>query len=387
MRRSQPTEEFSTVMDVSFLQPVFDAPGPYATVSADVTHTTENADTELELRVRGITERLAEQGAPEAVVEAVRGRLLEGNQGGEAGRLRGRAVVVASDGSVVLDQALVDAPLREVATWSRAPELMPVLRQLPGRIPHVVVVADRVGADISYFGGPGQTEDTKTVDGDDFQIQKVQVGGWAHHRFQHNAENKWVHNADEVASEISSMARRLSPRFVLVAGDVRARQILTDRASDAWSELVVSMDEGGRAAGADREPVERRTAELVAEHEARECAEVLEKVEAAGAHGLAVTGLDRVVAALRKGQVETLVLADDPEHATTLLVGNSPLELGVDQHDMDALGTHGTVAPADSALLAAAVAGSAEVVVVPLSAAAEHPVAAVLRYTDASTGA
>jgi peptide subunit release factor 1 (eRF1) len=133
--------------------------------------------------------------------------------------------------------------------------------------------------------------------------------------------------------------------------------------------------------------VQRRAAELVAEHEARECAEVLEKVAAAGAHGLAVTGLERVVEALRKGQVETLVLADDPDDATTLLVGNSPLELGVNQHDMDALGTHGTVVPADGALLAAAVAGSADVVVVPLSAASEHPVAAVLRYADASTDA
>src|SRR3954464_1858564 len=104
-------------MDVSFLETVFSTPGPYATVCADVTHTTENADTELELRVRAIAEKLTEQGAPEPVVEAVRSRLLEGNEGGAAGTLRGRAVVAAADGSVVLDQALVDAPMREVAEW------------------------------------------------------------------------------------------------------------------------------------------------------------------------------------------------------------------------------------------------------------------------------
>jgi len=372
-------------MDVSFLEPVFAAAGPFATVCADVTHTTENADTELDLRVRAVAEKLTEQGAPEVVVEALRGRLLEGNEGGEAGTLKGRALVVASDGSVVLDQALVDAPTREVAEWSPKPDLLPVLRQIPGRVPHIVVLTDRTGADITYIGAPGSIEEEKTVEGDTFQIRKFQGGGWAHHRYQHNAENKWIHNAEEVGQQISSMVRRLSPRFVLVAGDIRARQILTDRASDLWSDLIVSMDEGGRAAGADREPVDRREAELVAEHEARECAEILEKVQAAGAHGLSVTGLDAVVEALRKGQVETLVLADDPEHATTLLVGNSPLELGVNQHDMDALGTHGTVVPADRALIAAAVASSAAVVVVPLSATPEHAVAAVLRYTDAST--
>jgi hypothetical protein len=372
-------------MDVSFLQPVLEATGPFATVCADVTHTTENADTELDLRVRAISERLAEQGAPEPVVEAVRGRLLEGNEGGEAGTLKGRAVVVSADGSVVLDQALVDAPLREIAEWAPRPDLTPVLRQLPGRVPHIVVLTDRVGADITYVGATGEVDEVKSVDGDDFHIRKVQVGGWAHLRFQHNAENKWVHNADAVAGQISSMARRLSPRFVLVAGDVRARQILTDRASDLWSDLIVSMDEGGRAAGADREPVDRRVAELIAEHEAREDAEALEQIEAAGAHGLSVTGTAAVVEALRKGQVETLVVTDDPGD-DTLLVGGSPLELGLDQQDMEALGTHGETVPADRALLAAAVASNAGVVMVPRSAMPDDvPVAAVLRYSDAST--
>ena len=375
-------------MDVSFLEPVFAATGPFATVCADVTHTTENADTELDLRVRAVAERLTEQGAPEVVVEAVRGRLLEGNEGGAAGTLKGRAIVVASDGSVVFDQALLDAPRQEIAEWSAHADLLPVLRQMPGRVPHIVVLVDRTGGDITYMGGPGQLdEDTEeqTVEGDTFHIRKVKVGGWAHDHWQNSAENQWEANAAQVAERIASYARRLSPRFVLIAGDVRARTILAGLAGDPWKDLVVTMDEGGRAAGADREPVDRRMGALVAEHEARECAEVLEQVQAAAAHGLSVTGIGPVVEALRKSQVETLVLADEPGD-DTLLVGNSPSELGVNQHDMDALGVHGQVVPADRALLAAAVASSAGVVVVPRSAMPDDvPVAAVLRYTDAST--
>src|SRR5918911_592874 len=174
-------------MDVSFLEPVFTASGPYATVCADVTHTTENADTEVELRVRALAEQLTEQGAPEDVVEAVRSRLLEANEGGEVATLRGRAIVVAADGSVVLDQPLVDSPRQEIAEWSPQPDLLPVLRQLPGRIPHIVVVADRVGADITYLGAPGQVEDEKTVEGETFHIRKVKVGGWAHDHWQNSA--------------------------------------------------------------------------------------------------------------------------------------------------------------------------------------------------------
>src|SRR3954463_1367804 len=104
-------------MDVSFLEPVVSTPGPFATVCADVTHTTENADTELDLRVRAVAEKLTGQGAPEAVAEAARARLLEGNAGGEAGTWRGRAVGVPAEGSVVLDQPLVDSPRQEIAEW------------------------------------------------------------------------------------------------------------------------------------------------------------------------------------------------------------------------------------------------------------------------------
>ena len=372
-------------MDVSFLQPVFDATGPYATVCADVTHTTENADAELELRVRAIAERLTEQGAPEAVVEAVRGRLLEGSDGGHAGTIAGRAVIVAADGTVVLDEVLAAAPSQEQAVWSPSPDVLPVLRRLAGRVPHVVVVTDRVGADLSVVGTSGDAVEEREVSGDTFHMRKVKVGGWAHNTYMHTAENKWEENAGEVAAEIGSLVRRRGLRFVLIAGDVRARQILSDKADGTWADLIVSMDEGGRAAGADREPVQRRAAELVAEHEARDIAQTVEQVEAAAAHRLSVTGTDAVVGALRKGQVETLLLADEAG-GETLLVGSSPLELGTDQHDMDALGSHGDAVPAERAMLAAAVASSAGVVVVPRAAMpGGASVAAVLRYTDAST--
>jgi hypothetical protein len=253
-------------------------------------------------------------------------------------------------------------------------------------VPHIVVLTDRVGADITYVGMPEEADREKTVEGDSFQIHKFPGGGWAHHRYQHNVENKWIHNAEGVATEISSMARRRSPRFVLVAGDVRARQILTDRASELWSDLIVSMDEGGRAAGADREPVDAREAELVAEHEARAIAEALEQIEAASAHGLSLSGTPDVVEALRKGQVEKLVLADELDDEK-LFLGGSPLELGTTHEDMAALGVDAPHSvPGDRALLAAAVATRASVEVVPRSAmpGGTH-VAAVLRYTDAST--
>jgi ribosomal protein L7Ae-like RNA K-turn-binding protein len=373
-------------MDVSFLEPVLGAPGPYATVCADVTHTTESADTELDLRVRAVGEELTGQGAPDVVVDAVRGRLLEANDGGQVATLRGRALVVAADGSVVLDEALADAPREPVTAWSPDPDLLPVLRQLAGRVPHVVVVADRIGADVSVATTAGRPEQQEQVEGDSFHMRKVKVGGWAHNTYMHTAENQWEENAGRVADHISALVTEVGAQFVLVAGDVRARQLIADKVSKEVADVLVSMEEGGRAAGADRAPVARRAAQLVAEHEAHEEARAVEQVESAAAHGLAVTGTAAVVEALRKAQVETLVLADQMDDEQ-LFVGSEPLLIGVDAGDMAALGVpDAEQVPAERALLRAAVGSGAAVVVVPRAAMpGTVPVAAVLRYTDDST--
>ncbi|GAB4083001.1 hypothetical protein GCU67_08020 [Modestobacter muralis] len=373
-------------MDVTFLDAVFSAPGPYATVCADVTHNTETADTELELKVRAITEELATQGAPGPVVDAVRSQLLQANDGGQIATLRGRALIVAADGSVVLDEALADSPRDPVATWSPDPALLPVLRQLAGRVPHVIVIADRVGADVLVASGTGQHVETEQVDGDTFHMRKVQVGGWAHNTYMHTAENQWEENAGKVAAAVHDVVTRDHSRFVLLAGDVRARQLIAGKASQEVSAVLVSMDGGGRAAGADREVITGRATELVAENEAAEATRVLEQIEAASAHGLAVTGTALVVEALRKAQVETLVLADRVDDGQ-LHAGPGPLELGVSAEDVAALGvTDAHHVPAELGMLRAAVGSSAAVVVVPRSAMpGDIPVAAVLRYTDDST--
>jgi phenylpyruvate tautomerase PptA (4-oxalocrotonate tautomerase family) len=146
------------------------------------------------------------------------------------------------------------------------------------------------------------------------------------------------------------------------------------------------MNEGGRAEGADRSVIDQRVEELVAENDAAEQTEVIEQIASASAHGLAVTGTALVVEALRKAQVETLVLAEEPDDEQ-LYVGATPLELGVSSEDMAALGvTDAAQVPAERALLRAAVGSNAGVVVVPRPAMpGDIPVAAILRYTDEST--
>lgn len=368
-------------MNVAALSPVLSATGPFATVAIDVTHVSESAQTELELRVRAVTDRLSELAAEDTVVDAVRERLLD-----DDGSQTGRALVVAGDGAVVVDIPLVGTPVHELTDLAPLPDLLPLVRQLPGRVPHVVVLVDHLGADVTVSSAPGLEMIDESIEGDTQYSHKVKTGGIGDHSFQHSTEDVWRSNAKAVADRVGRLAHRSGARFVLVAGGPRSRSLLVDQLPTGIANLVITTDEGGRGDGADLSGVSRRVEELVAEHEARADAEIREQLDSAGAHGLAVHGVSGVVEAMRKGQVETLVLGDGPMDSQ-LAVGADPISIGNDVAELSDLGvTDGLLAPADRVLLRAALATDADVVVLP---AAVMPggttVGAVLRYSDAST--
>jgi Bacterial archaeo-eukaryotic release factor family 2 len=291
-------------------------------------------------------------------------------------------VVADGSGTVLLDEPLVDAPRTEVVRWSPVPDLLPVLAQLPVRVPHVIAIVDRVGADLELIGESGGPVG-QSVDGETAYLHKVQVGGWSQLRYQHSSEEVWARNARQVADVLDRRARGMAARFVLVAGDERARQLLVERLSPAVRPLVVETDRGGRAAGADRDAVLARAAELVGEQQARDDAAALEQL-AAGLHrGAAVVGTDAVVDALRQGRV-ALLLAADVGVGGELLTGPGPLELWTRAEELAAMGVRrGERVSAEAALVRAAVAEDADVVVVPAAALPHRsPVAAVLRFAD-----
>jgi phosphoglycolate phosphatase-like HAD superfamily hydrolase len=376
-------------VDVSFLAPLYAERGPFATVTADATHNTESAQAELELRVRGLREELTGAGAPDSVAEAAVDRLLAaaGSGDGEEGPRRspGRAVV-ATESGVLLDVALSDAPLRERADWAPLPDLLPVLQLLPGRLPHVLVVADRMGADVSssvHAGDPGEEE---TIEGGDHHARKVPSGGWSQARFQNHAENVWQDNADKVASEVDRLVRRHGARLVVLAGEVRARAELRDQLGEAAAAALVEMEGGSRHAGSDADAVHARVNELVAEQLALRDRDVLERLAADRGRDRAVAGVPDVLDALRRAQVETLLISQRAAD-TTVVVGDDPLQLAVGESELSDLGADSaTDVPADRALIRAAAGSGAQVLVLPAEALGdEGGVAALLRFVDDST--
>ena len=64
-------------MNLDFLRPLFDRPGPWVSVYLDATRASENADHKVNLRWRALREQLEQQGADANTLDAVQSAVDE----------------------------------------------------------------------------------------------------------------------------------------------------------------------------------------------------------------------------------------------------------------------------------------------------------------------
>jgi hypothetical protein len=371
-------------MELSFLRPLYERPGPYASVYLDMTRTTEEVPKALELRWRGLREELEAQGTPpetmRAVDDAVRQELDQRWSGGLA--------VFAAAGEVVLSERLAAAPPRPQAHLAPLPHVLPLLAQRGEQIPHLVAVVDRTGADISCVSADGERESFDVHGDADYPIRKVSAGDWNQSRFQRAAEENWRANAKQVGHEVERAARRFDPEVVVIAGDVRARTAVIEELPTSVLERAAEAGDAPRTAGTGWRALADEVTRLVELKSTEHLVAAVARFEAErGNRRRAAEGLGPVVAALRRGQVGTLLLEDQPDVVARLWIGPDPAHIAVLADDLRALGVEDmTEDRADAALIRALTATDGDLLVVPSGGLrAEAGVGAVLRYVDAST--
>lgn len=378
-------------MNLGFVADAFRAEGPYVTAYLQRHHVGEDAAQQVHLRWQVLAQRLRRDGADEATIAALERAVLPDRPG--AVEAQGRALVGAN-GDVVLDRPLRDparatAPVftSDQATWAPLPRLLPLLAHEHQSPAHLVVIADRIGADIHVV--TNGNERITAVEGEEHPLRKVQAGGWSHRRFQQRAENQWEHNANLVATTVSKLATRHRAKLVLLAGDVRARAAISDHLPTGVRRMVIETEHGSRAPGAAEAPLRDEAARLASDLGDREHSEVTDRFLAdRGDPDRTAEGLEQVIEAVRVHAVATLLLDPagylDPslprrdlwvglEEGTQLALSKTELEkLGVEEYAADR---------ADSALIRACMATNADLELLgggdPV---VSDGVAAVLRY-------
>jgi hypothetical protein len=373
-------------MNLKFLLPLYRRSEGWVSVYLDATRADENGDHEVRLRWAALRGKLLDQGADAATVDAV-DTAVENHpyQPGQYG-----LAVFASAGQVVLLETMPAPPVADEAYYGPLPHVMPLLAQRGEEVPYVRVLADRTGADLeglSVGGAPRR----RTVSGSEtFPLHKVRVGGWSHRHYQLAVEEAWKRNAADVAAAAVDLAENVGAEIIVVGGDVRAVQAFTDRVPRRWQSRLVTTDAGSRHAGADEEALDDVTIQAVADVAERHVREAVDRYEAQRAAGQAGIGLADVVTRVQRGQVDTVLLVDDPSSTDMLWVDpDDPTVVAVDDGLLRESGVSDPqYVRADDALVRAIAGTGADLMLIGAGEAAlEHGIGGVLRYADASTAA
>jgi hypothetical protein len=345
-------------MDTSAMRDLTTADGPFVSVHFDNSHNTEDAAKQLGIRLKEIEAALTDQRADAETVHAVLRAIRDSEPPvGRAGRS-----IVAAHGEVLLDQRLAAPPPAQVVRFSALPYLLPLATHVEETPAYVVVVADRIGAEVTVHGeGEPRTE---KIEGADHPVHQVRGGGSAHHDIQNRSEETVRQNLEEVARHVTKVVERSHPELVVLAGEVQSRSALHGLLPEAVRRITTEVDAGSRAPGSSHEELDRRVHELLAGRHLADLDDVAEtfRAESGRDSGLAVSGLEAVTAALAEANVATLLVGSPGD--TSVFAGPEPAQVAVGKAGLQALGVSDPEQRrADEAIPFAAVATGAAVVV------------------------
>ncbi|MEW2633015.1 Vms1/Ankzf1 family peptidyl-tRNA hydrolase [Streptomyces sp. NPDC048389] len=343
-------------MQLSFLTPLYERPGPWGSVHLDTGWENESTTARRELQARDVCESLARQGADDATGRAVYEALMS-----RPGPTRGAGrAVFATAGQVVLDPPLATRPPAPVdVKWSALPHVSPLL-DLAAREPVCLVAyIDRTGADLEVRTPLGSRA-AGEAHGKDWPIHRTGRDDWSERHFQQSVENTWEENAGEVAAAIAACNEDVGADLVVLVGDPRMRRAVHDKLPRPLRGRAVESEHGGRAEGATTRLLDEELENARHEHVRHRAEEELDRFRSA--HDAKAEGVPALVEAAREHRIaELLVRPDGPETHREVWVGHEPDQLAVRRAETQYLGdTQPASARADDALLRSAVVTGAE---------------------------
>jgi hypothetical protein len=292
---------------------------------------------------------------------------------------QGRVVVAAQDG-VLINTHLPSVPTESVLRVSEYPYVLPLVDADAWRPAYVFAAVDHAGGHITlHQDGDIRSE---TVDGGGYPVHKPATAGWnGYGDLQRTTEEAVRMNVRAVAHRLTELVDDTGAEVVFVCGEVRSRTDVVSALPARVASQVTQLHAGalGHRVG------EEEMRELVsAEFQRRRLSEIDKIVdhfrsEKGRGSGLAVEGLAAVCAALREGDVDTLILGD--LKGVTVVTGKNRTTVAPNSDVLSELGEAvSRVVPADEALPFAAIATGASLMRVRDDIAVADGVAALLRY-------
>ncbi len=352
------------------------AEGPFASVYFDDSHDTLDAVEQLETKWSDIRKQLVDLGAGVEILGMLEEAVLHYRPA--VGR-RGRAVIATGD-QVLVNEHLISPPPAMVIRLSDYPYVVPLIDHEIQRPTYLFAAVDRAGADVTLYQGGAVS--SKSIDGGGYPVHKPVTAGWnGYGDFQHTAEEAVRMNCRAVADELARLVDEADPEVVFLCGEVRSLADLVCELPERVAKRVSQLHAGARKSGIDEEEIRELTGAEFAQRRGIEMSEIADRFEAevGRGSGLAAEGLAAVCAALRDGNVDTLIVGE--LHDATVVTGKALTTIAPDADALSELGEPvERVARADEALPFTAIAVGASLVGADHRIAPADGVGALLRY-------
>lgn len=265
-----------------------------------------DASEQLALRRRAIASRLSQQGSDAQTADAVDRQLAS------IPSYQSELGLIAASGHLRVFSKLPGGVPQDRVRFGAPAMLGPLITSLQLHPAHLVVVTDRTGADISVLPVGAQDSRTRTVTGPDDEIERNAPGGWSQARYRRRAVDSWQHNAGAVAEAIEQELATTGARLVLLAGDIRACQLLSDRLSQLGVPPVIRHVPGVRNQDSSAGSHKAALDVAVRAYAEEQVQTVKDRLSASkGPNGTVANGSRATLAALAAGRVATLLLVDD----------------------------------------------------------------------------
>jgi hypothetical protein len=341
--------------------------GPFVTAYLSARSDQERAQQRLELHWKSVRSELGAEGATDEDLAAMDAAVTDASHvGGDT------LALVAAGGRVLLARHLPEPPAGDAWRLGLLPWVGPLVETAQTLLPHVIVLAERSGAEIYGFDASGESVSEEVNASSNEDVELVKAGGWSQRRYQQRAIQTWEENAKEVAEEVAAIAKQVAARVIGIAGDVHAVRLLQEKLPSEIAPLVRPLGDHGIGDAA------RLVDTVVAEETVRV---IQEYKEEKGQHDRYADGPARTVEALQQATVQTLLVHDDPGDDRMAWFGPEPGHLGLDEASLRAMGVDQPLqARLIDVCIRAAYGTAAEVRVVP-SAIVTDGLAAVLRHT------
>jgi hypothetical protein len=297
-------------MQLAPLRTVYEANGPCATVYFEAGEPTENAAAQRDLRWRACRESLAEQGAPEGVLDAL-DVAVETEQPGELEAL-GQVLVAGADGVLLNEYWTSTGAGGDFAVYADRPELSAYIRHRAASSRMLVALVDSHGADlrlqtVSDVDPPAVREHDEVTGGDRRNLHKPRGGNLSNRSIQRRVEEAAAHNAADIVARIRRQHARFRPDVLVLAGSTQPRQSVYDELPTPLRSIASEVKIDVASAGQDALDAELQSLgeRLISDEERA----AVDRLNTGLGRGEGLQGLDAALTAARQGAVETLMLA------------------------------------------------------------------------------